>query len=83
MSNTNNGNSWKVKQCSKITHSFGKVSPIIVDKGLNCPVFLVNVRKLPFHAFNTNLLNVYHVPRMQEILRKLIQAFDLEELIIQ
>lgn len=46
-------------------------------------MFLVNVRNLPFHTFNENVLTVYHGPGMQEILRKLIQTFDLEEFIVQ
>lgn len=46
-------------------------------------MFIVNARNLPFHVLNKNMLTVYHVPGRQEILRKLIQAFDFEEFIGQ
>ena len=71
------------KQHREITYSFGKVSPITVDKGLYYLLLAVNVRTLPFHWFNKNVLTVHHVPGIQEIQRKLIEAFDLEEFTVQ
>lgn len=46
-------------------------------------MFVVNVRSLLFHMFNKNVLTLYRVPGIQAILRKLVQAFDLEEFIVQ
>lgn len=46
-------------------------------------MFVINVRNLPFHMFTKNVFTVYYVPGTQEILRKLIHAFDLEEFIVQ
>lgn len=60
-----------------------KGQPNYADKSLYSLVFVINVTNLPFHMFTKNVLTVYHVPGIQEILRKLIQAFDLEEFIIQ
>lgn len=33
--------------------------------------------------FNKNVLTLYRVPGMQAMLRKLVQAFDHEEFIVQ
>lgn len=46
-------------------------------------MLVVNVRSLLFDMFNKNVLTLYRVLGMQAILRKLVQAFDLEELIVQ
>lgn len=45
--------------------------------------YIYSVKNLPFHMINRNMLTIYHVPGRQEILRKLIQDFDLEEFIVR